>query len=394
MSSKGVANRQGPLTGVKIVEFTGIGPAPFGAMLLADLGATIIRIDRPGGYPPLDPALDFDKMGAAAIFNRSRHALRVDLKSEEGQELVRRLVADADALIEGYRPGTMERLGLGPDDCLALNPRLVYARMTGWGQEGPLARVAGHDINYIGLSGALSLFGDKGVPTTGIPPLIGDMGGGGLMMALGLLAAVISARQTGQGQVVDAAIVDGSAALYSLIMALHAAGVHDSSAGTNTLDGGRHYYRQYTCKDGGHVAVGAIEPAFRRLLLEKLDLMGDPRFLSGKAEDEAYCHETLEALFATRTRDEWAAFFDGSDACVTPVLSMTEAPVSDLAKARDGFVTIDDVAQHAPAPRFSQTPGAVSVSPKDSTVSSPNALTEWGFGDAEIEALLKAKVIE
>lgn len=272
------ARGSGPLTGVRIVEFAGIGPAPFGAMLLADLGADIIRLDRPGGYPPPAPSLAFEDMGPRATFNRGRRTLRLDIKAPQGRDVALRLVAGADALIEGYRPGTMERLGLGPECCLAHNSRLVYVRMTGWGQEGPMAAMAGHDLNYIGVSGALSLFARDSAPPPAIPPLVGDMGGGGLFMAFGLLAGVISARATGQGQVVDAAIVDGSSTLSTLLGALQKAGAHGEPAGRNMLDGGRYYYRTYPCADGGFVAVGAIEPAFRKALLSGLGLVDDPPF--------------------------------------------------------------------------------------------------------------------
>ena len=235
--------RSGPLVGVRIIEFSGIGPVPFGAMLLADLGADILRIDRPGGYPPPDPSLAFETMGAAAIYNRGRRVVRVDLKKPEGLDLVRHLVAEADALLEGYRPGTMERIGLGPEPLLALNLRLVYARMSGWGQNGPFAAMAGHDLNYIGLSGALSLFGRGGELPPAIPPLVGDMAGGGMMLGIGVLAGILGARQTGRGQVVDVAMAEGSATLYALLRSLAEAGAHREPAGGNVLDGGRHYYR-------------------------------------------------------------------------------------------------------------------------------------------------------
>ncbi len=384
----------GPLSSLRIVEFAGIGPAPFGAMLLADLGARIIRIDRPGGYPAPDPSLDFEAMGPAGILHRGRSSLRLDLKSEQGKAVVLRLIEGSDALIEGYRPGTMERLGLGPDVCFAANPRLAYVRMTGWGQEGPLARSAGHDLNYIGLSGALSLLGRDGAPPVGVPPMIGDMGGGGLFMAFGLLAAVLEARQSGRGQVVDAAIVDGSAALYALLKSLNHTGAHAHPAGRNILDGGRHYYRTYRCADGKYVAVGAIEPAFRKAFLETLDLLSDPRFTTESIEDDAYCTERLERIFAAHPRGYWEALFSGKDACVTPVLSMDEAPAHDQARARTAFVTVDGIVQHAPAPRYSRTPGQISVPPKDAGRSNPAALMAWGFTDDELAALAADGIIE
>lgn len=386
--------RRGPLRGIRIVEFAGIGPAPFGAMLLADLGATVLRIDRFGGYPPPDESLDFETMGDAAIFNRSRRTVRVNLKTPAGRKLVLRLVAGADALIEGYRPGTMERLGLGPDECLAANPRIVYARMTGWGQTGPLARTAGHDLNYLALSGALSLFARGDAMPAGLPPLVGDMGGGGLFMAFGLLAGVIEARGSGRGQVVDSAIIDGSAALYALLKALSKAGAHREPAGANTLDGGRHFYRTYRCLDGGHVAVGAIEPAFRKVLLEKLHLLQDRDFHETSADADARCTQRLAAIFASQPRDHWASFFEGTDACVTPLLSMEEAERHPANGAREAFIEIGGVMQHAPAPRFSRTPGSVAVSPADASRHDGNALVEWEITTAEIEAARTAGAIE
>lgn len=385
--------RKGPLTKLKIVEFTGIGPVPYGTMVLADLGAQVIRIDRPGGYPAVTDELDFDKMDAASVCNRSRPMVRVDLKSEKGRELVKRLIADADGLVEGYRPGTMEKLGLGPDECLAVNPRLAYVRVTGWGQDGPLATMAGHDMNYIGLSGALSLFARDGRQTQGVPPLIGDMAGGALFMVIGMLAAILEARASSRGQVVDTAIVDGSANLMALLMGLNAIGLHDASAGGNVLDGGRHYYRTYACSDGGTVAVGAIEPAFRRALLERLGLLDDPDLSHPSEANEAVCRRKLAAVFATRPRDHWTTLFEGSDGCVTPVLDLGEAPHSAQAVARRAFREIDGVVQPAPAPRFARTPGDISLAPATASKSDVQALGEWGFGADEIEALGAAGVI-
>ena len=385
MTSEG--DRTGPLSGLRIVEFAGIGPAPFGAMLLADLGADVIRLDRPGGYPPPDPSLDFERMGAQATFNRGRRVLRLDLKTAPSRALALRLVARADALIEGYRPGTMERLGLGPDTCHAINARLVYARMTGWGQEGPMAAMAGHDINYIGLSGALALFTRDGAPPPAIPPLVGDMGGGGLLMAFGLLAGVVSARETGVGQVVDAAIVDGSAVLTTLVRALRRSGAHRDPVGAGVLDGGRHYYRTYRCADDGFVAVGAIEPAFRRALLSGLGLGGEPLFLDDAAEDEANRIARLAAIFASRPRRHWEALFTDTDACVTPVLSPEEAEAHPQATARGSFPFVDGVSQPAPAPRFTRTPAAIAVSGEEGSRSDPAILADWGFTAGEIERL-------
>jgi len=385
---------RGPLSSLRIIEFAGIGPVPFGAMLLADLGAEVLRIDRFGGYPPPDASLKFEEMGPTAIFNRSRHTVRVDLKSPAGRDLILRLVSNCDALIEGYRPGTMERLGVGPSACLEANPRLTYVRLTGWGQDGPKAQEPGHDLNYIGMSGALSLFERDGALPAGIPPLIGDMAGGGLFMAFGLLASVLEARQSRLGQVVDSNIVDGSASLFALVQSLYKAGVHAVPTGGNVLDGGRHYYRTYRCADSGHIAVGAIEPAFRQALLRKLDLMADTRFLSGDIADEAYCTQRLADIFGSQPRDHWETFFADAGACVTPVLSIEEAEQHPAARARNSYVTIDGVTQYAPMPRFERTPGKIGVSPNEASRHDASALRAWGLSQQEIEDLRAASAIE
>ena len=383
----------GPLRGVRIVEFAGLGPAPFGAMLLADLGADIIRLDRPGGYPSPHESLSFEQFGKFAFYNRNRRTVRLDLKAPMGREAALRLISGADALIEPFRPGVMEKLGLGPDECLAANPQLLYARMTGWGQIGPLARTAGHDLNYIGLSGALALFNPDPEHVPGIPPLIGDMGGGGLFMAFGLLAGVISARESGKGQVMDAAIVDGSAALYATIKSLHKAGAWPNPAGRNTIDGGRYFYRVYRCKDGLLVSVGAIEPAFRKVLLDRLGLASDPAFASdGEAMEKERC-EKIAYAFLQKTRDEWAALFAATDGCVAPVLSMDEAETHPQALARNAFTDVDGVSQPTPAPRFSATPGDIAISPQEASRSNPQALAAWGFSADDIEALRAAGVV-
>lgn len=387
-----MAERQGPLDGLRIIEMTGIGPVPYAAMLLADLGADVIRIDRPGGYPAPDPTLDFARMDAASVFYRSRPMVKVDLKSDAGRDLVLRLIRRADALIEGYRPGAMEKLGLGPTDAHAANPGLSYVRVTGWGQDGPMARMAGHDLNYIGLSGALSLFGRDGALPKGVPPLVGDMAGGALFAVIGTLAAIHSARRTGQGQVVDSNIVDGSASLYTLLSALSAMGLH-GAPGSNVLDGGRHYYRTYACSDGGHVAVGAIEPAFRRILLDRLGLAGTPVFLSGTPEDETRCTRILEELFMTAPRAHWEALFQDTDGCVTGVLGPDEAATDPRNTSRSVFADIDGVRQACPAPRFSATPGAISLSPRDASHSTPEVLKGWGFELGEVETLIASSII-
>ena len=346
-------SRGGPLAGLRIVEIAGIGPAPFCGMLLADLGADVVLVERAA---PDAQAMD---LGPAAIFNRGKRRVAADLKSPRGIESVLQLVEQADALIEGMRPGVMERLGLGPDTCLALNPRLAYGRMTGWGQEGPLAQAAGHDINYIGLSGALWYSGQSGEPPMTPPTLVGDVGGGALYLAVGLLAAMMSARETGRGQVVDAAIVDGSAHMMTLLMSLRAAGQMVNERGSSMLDG-PHWYSTYRCSDGGFVSVGAIEPRFYQLLLEKLGLAKDPDFADGYDRSRwPALNARLSELFATRTRDEWCALLEGSDSCFAPVLDPDEAAAHPHMAARGIYCEVGGVRQPAPAPRFSGTPAAM-----------------------------------
>ncbi|WP_166037863.1 CaiB/BaiF CoA-transferase family protein [Sphingosinicella sp. YJ22] len=343
-------SRSGPLAGLRVVEIAGIGPAPFCGMLLADLGADVVVVERsaPGdGIPDLGPA---------AIFKRGKRTIAVDLKSPAAIATVLDLVERCDALIEGMRPGVMERLGLGPDLCLARNPRLAYGRMTGWGQEGPLAKAAGHDINYIGLSGALWYSGQPGEPPMTPPTLVGDVGGGALYLAVGLLAAVMSARETGRGQVVDAAIVDGSAHMMTLLMSLRAAGQMVDERGASMLDG-PHWYATYRCADGGFVSVGAIEPRFYQQLRAKLGLGDDPDFADGYDRSRwPELKRRLAELFAQRTRDEWCALLEGTDACFAPVLTPGEAARHPHMADRGTYCDIDGVPQPAPAPRFSATP--------------------------------------
>jgi alpha-methylacyl-CoA racemase len=342
----------GPLAGVRVVELAGIGPGPFCGMLLADLGAEVIRVDRPAGVlRVVPPHLD--------IPGRGKRSVIVDLKDERGLAVVRRLVAAADALIEGYRPGVAERLGLGPEACWTVNPRLVYGRMTGWGQDGPLARSAGHDIGYIAVTGALHAVGDAGGPP-GIPVnYLGDYGGGSLFLALGVVSALLSARQTGRGQVVDAAIVDGAAALQAATFGMLAAGAWRDERGVNLLDGGAPCYAVYATSDGEYMAVGALESQFyarfTELLFAPEPVPGD---LPGQ-HDQARWPELRAAIagrFASRTRAEWAAVFEGTDACVSPVLSMTEAAGHPHLAARGTFIAPGGVTQPAPAPRFSGGP--------------------------------------
>lgn len=313
------------------MEFTGIGPAPFCGMMLADMGAEVVRVARPG-----------EKADRFNVMHRGRSAVAIDLKSADGVEQALKLIDHADALIEGFRPGVMERLGLGPEVCAARNPRLVFGRMTGWGQSGPLAQTAGHDINYIALTGALHAIGRA---TENPPPplnLIGDFGGGGMMLAFGIVCGILEARQSGRGQVVDAAMTDGAALLMAMTYGMEAAGSWTNRREDNWLDGGSHFYDTYKCADGKWVAVGAIEPQFYALLLEKLGL----QVADAKA---------LREVFLTKTRDEWCAIFEGSDACVAPVLDLDEAPKHPHNVARGTFIEIDGVMQPAPAPRFSRT---------------------------------------
>ena len=344
------APRSGPLAGLRILEMAGIGPGPFCGMLLADLGADVVVVDRAA------PNAETIDLGAAAIFNRGKRSIAVDLKTAEGIRTVLGLVTRCDALIEGMRPGVMERLGLGPDICLRQNPRLVFGRMTGWGQDGPLAAAAGHDLNYIALSGALWYAGQPGEPPLTPPSLVGDVGGGALYLAVGLLAAVMNARATGRGQVVDAAIVDGSAHMMNLLLGLKAAGALATERGASLLDG-PHWYATYRCADGGYVSVGSVEPKFYRLLCDRLGLGEDPAFREGydrKAWPDL--RERFTALFATRSRAEWSALLEGTDACFAPVLDPDEAPRHPHMAARAIYREIDGIVQAAPAPRFSATP--------------------------------------
>jgi alpha-methylacyl-CoA racemase len=331
----------GVLDGIRVVELAGIGPAPFAAMMLADHGAEVIRVERAGKAPVIPPEFDILARGRA-------ETLSLDLSEAAGRETVRELARGADALIEGFRPGAMERLGLGPDLLCADNPRLVYGRMTGWGQSGPLAGRAGHDIDYIALAGALSTYGRAGGPP--VPPAnaVGDFGGGGMLLAFGLVAGILSARATGRGQVVDCAMVDGAALLSALTWSLRAAGLWRDERGTNLLDTGRAYYDCYQCADGKWLAVGALEPRFFALLKDRLGLASD--------QEDPALREELTALFATGSRDEWCRSLEDIDACVAPVLAMAEAPSHPHNACRGTFVNIHGVTQPAPAPRFSDPP--------------------------------------
>ena len=378
----------GPLEGIRIVELAGLGPSPFAGMMLADAGADIIRIDRSdrATYPPRqEPHVD--------LMNRGRRSVAVDLKHPDGVGLVLRLAEQADALTEGFRPGVAERLGLGPDVCLARNPKLVYGRMTGWGQEGPMAQAAGHDIDYIALAGALEPVGRVGERP--VPPLnlVGDFGGGGMLLAYGMLAAIISAQRTGAGQVVDTAMVDGSALLMTMTYTLRAAGIWNDQRGTNLLDTGAHFYEVYETSDGGFIGVGAIEPQFYAELIRLLGLEGEE--LPGQMDRNAWpaMKERFAQIFATRTRSEWEAIFDGSDACAAPVLSPAEAPNHPHNRFRKTFTEVAGVVQPAPAPRFGATPSVIRRPPPNPGQHGDEALADWGVKAGEISDLRESGAI-
>lgn len=369
---------QGPLSGLKIVEFAGIGPGPFCGMLLSDLGADVVRVDRKG------PA----RGSPADVTARGRRSVALDLKQPESIEACLKLMEQADGVIEGFRPGVMERLGLGPDVALARNPRLVYGRMTGWGQFGPYAKAAGHDMNYIAITGALDAIGTTEKP---VPPLnlVGDFGGGALYLAFGLLAGVIHARQSGQGQVIDCAMSDGAASLMAMFYGFKAGGMWNEGRRSNLLDGGAHFYDTYQCSDGGWISIGSIEPQFYLLLLEKTGIT-DPQFQHQMSrEDWPELRDKLAAVIATKTRDDWCALMDGTDVCFAPVLSMDEAPSHPHNAARETFVEVGGVVQPAPAPRFSATPGKIQGPPPKIGADNDAALADWGFS-AGLIADLKA----
>jgi alpha-methylacyl-CoA racemase len=374
---------------VKVVEIAGIGPGPFCAMLLADMGADVLRVDRAqsvrGGSPDT-PSLD--------IMNRGRRSIGVDLKQPEGVETVLRLVERADALLEGFRPGVAERLGIGPEECLARNPRLVYGRMTGWGQDGPYAPTAGHDINYIALAGALDPIGRAGEAPVAPLNLVGDFGGGGLMLAYGLVCGILESRASGQGQVVDAAMVDGAAVLTTFVHGLRAMGLWQDERGTNMLDTGAHFYDAYECSDGKYVSIGSIEPQFYAELLRLLGLEGEDLPHEMDRGQWPAMKERFKTLFRTKTRDEWCAILESSpNVCFAPVLSMAEAPDHPHNVARGTFVEVAGIRQPAPAPRFSRTPGAIERPPPHAGQHTDEALADWGFDPSDVAKLRDAGAI-
>ena len=379
----------GPLMGVKILEIAGIGPGPFAAMMLADMGAEVVRIDRAGsvgGSNPEHPPQD--------ILNRGRRSIGVDLKHPGGVATVLRMVDGADALLEGFRPGVMERLGLGPELCLARNPRLVYGRMTGFGQDGPLARTAGHDINYISIAGALEAIGRQGEAP--VPPLnlVGDFGGGGMLLAFGVACALVERSASGKGQVVDAAMIDGAALLMTMLRGMQDSGVWRDERGTNMLDTGAHFYNVYETSDGKYVSVGSIEPHFYAELLRLTGLDADKEF-SQQMDHAAWpsLKVRLAALFRSKTRDQWCEIMEGADVCFAPVLSMREAPAHPHNQARGTFVEFQGQTQPAPGPRLSRTPGAIAGPSAVPGQHTDEVLANWGFSSAEIVQLRETKAV-
>ena len=372
----------GPLAGIKVLEFEAIGPVPFCGMMLADMGADVLLVDRTS-----DPGLGLDRERWSDVMLRGRRSLMLDLKSASGIEVARKLADQADAVIEGFRPGVMERLGLGPDVLLARTPRLVYGRMTGWGQDGPLAPRAGHDIDYIALSGALHAMGRTGEAP--VPPLnlVGDFGGGGMLLAFGVVSALLEARTSGKGQVVDAAMVEGASLLTTMFWGMTAAGRWNETRGDNVLDTGAPWYDVYETSDRRHVAIGAIEPKFYAELLARLGLAGESLPAQHDRAGWPVLRRRFAGIFRGKSRDEWCAIFEGSDACFAPVLAFSEAPAHPHHRARGAHVNIAGVDQPAPAPRFSRTPGTVRGAPPERGANAAAALADWGFSAAEIAAL-------
>jgi len=377
---------KGPLAGIKVLEIAGIGPGPFCGMMLADMGADVVRVDRASqgrdmGRAPID------------VLARGRRSVAVDLKSKEGIAVVLRLVEQTDVVLEGFRPGVMERLGLGPEVCLARNPRLVYGRMTGWGQEGPMAQAAGHDINYIALAGALEPIGRKGQKPTPPLNLVGDFGGGGMLLAFGIAAALVERASSGKGQVIDAAMVDGASTLMGFFHGMAAMGGWPGERGANILDTGAHYYETYETKDGLYVSLGSIEPQFYAELIEKLGL--DPKTLPNQNDRAKWpeMKERFEGIFKTKTRDEWCALMEGTDICFAPVLSMKEVAKHPHIAHRKTYVDIHGLTQPAPSPRFSRTPAELDRPPARPGEHTEEILSGFGFGAAEIAKLRESKAI-
>jgi alpha-methylacyl-CoA racemase len=376
----------GPLNGYTVLELAGIGPAPMGGMMLADLGAEVIRVDRAASDHPSP---------LESVSGRGKKSVALNLKNPRGVETLLRMVENADVLIDPFRPGVCEKLGIGPDVCLSRNPRLVFARMTGWGQEGPLAHAAGHDLNYIALTGALFANGERnGRP---MPPLnlVGDMGGGGMLLANGVLAALLETANSGQGQVIDVAMVDGAAQLMWMFHTFHAAGTWNAEQReANLLDGGTHFYNTYECADGEYVSIGSIEPQFYAQLMEKAGLPEEIFAEQNNPERWAEQKEQLAAIFRQKTRDEWCALMEGTDVCFAPVLRFTEAPQHPAALARNSYIEVDGVVQPAPAPRFSRTAAAVKHGARANGADTAAVLAEMGIAEQEIAALREADAIQ
>ncbi len=371
----------GPLQGIRILELAGIGPGPFCGMMLADMGAEVIRIDRPGGNPSAE--------GGHSVLFRNRRSIAVNLKQPRGVETILRLCETADAIFEGFRPGVTERLGVGPDACLARNPKLVYGRMTGWGQDGPLAHTAGHDMNYISLSGALHAIGRRNGPP--VPPLnlVGDFGGGGMMLAFGMVCALLEAQKSGKGQVVDSSMVEGSAALMAMFYGMKTQGLYNGQRGSNLLDTGAHFYDVYETSDGKYISVGAIEPQFYAILREKAGL-DDPDFNQQMNFPKwPQLTDKLAAVIKTKTRDEWAEIFEGTDACVAPVLDMDEAPKHPHNVARGSFIEVDGETQPAPTPRFSRSAFDAPSPIKRPGTHTRETLLDCGFSESDVDDLIK-----
>ena len=370
----------GPLSGVRIIELAGIGPGPFCGMMLSDMGAEVIRIDRPA-KSSVRRTID--------VLARGRKSIAVDLKIKAGVETVLRLCESADALFEGFRPGVTERLGLGPELCMARNPKLVYGRMTGWGQEGPMAQAAGHDINYISLAGALHAIGNKGGKP--VPPLnlVGDFGGGGMLLAFGLVCGILEAKGSGKGQVIDSAMVDGAASLMAMFFSMQAVGAMNHERASNMLDGGAHFYDTYETSDGKYISLGSIEPQFYALLLEKAGLDAD---VFGSQMDKnrwADYKSELTVVFKTKTRDEWCGIMEGTDICFAPVLSLDEVAHHPHNSHRDTFVELEGVTQPAPSPRFDRTVPELTHAARKPGEDSREVLSAAGFSDMEIESLIE-----
>lgn len=379
----------GPLNGIKILEIAGIGPGPFCAMMLSDMGAEVVRVERADRVPEF-----FPNTPHGDLLNRGRRNIAINLKSGEGVKTLLRLVEGADALIEGFRPGVMERLGLSPDVCLARNPRLVYGRMTGFGQEGPLAQVAGHDINYIALAGALESIGRKGGPPTPPLNLVGDFGGGGMLLAFGVACGLVECATSGKGQVIDAAMIDGSALLMTMFHSFASMGGWNDERGTNLLDTGAHFYDVYETSDGKYISIGSIEPQFYALLLEHSGL-GEGRELPHQMDRDQWpaLKRDIAEIFKQKTRDQWCKIMEGTDVCFAPVLSLKEAPEHPHNQQRHTFTVRDGVTQPAPAPRYSRTVPEIGRSPAYPGQHTAEVLADWGFDADEIAKLEDSKAI-